>query len=149
MQHQALLNTCQQLASKATLGMSKILRRSLIPPINGTGIISKLNLTVTATKTGVLIESHFPDYAYFVEHGRKPGKQPPISSLTAWCARHGMRGKEYPLARSIGKHGTTGKHFLTPLQRMVDMLRKTIPSAVIKDMNPKGWITGIPREINI
>lgn len=145
----ALYNTCVNLARKATIGMDTILKRTLIPPINGSGIISKTNLTVTATPTGVTIESHFPDYAYFVEHGRRAGKQPPIRSLTAWCRLHGMAGREFALAKSIAKHGTRGKHFLTPLDRMVEMLRRTIPSAVITDMSPKGWFTGIPKTIDM
>ncbi len=149
MKQSALLKTCQSLAKKATIGMTDILRRRLIPPINSTGIISHLNLTVIPTANGCVIESHFPNYAYFVEHGRRPGKQPPISSLTAWCARHGMSGFEYPLARKIAKYGTQGKHFLTPLNRMVDMLVKTMPRAVITDMNPHGWLTGIPKTVSI
>lgn len=149
MNRTALYNTCLNLARKATLGMNTILKRTLIPPINSTGIISKTNLTVTATPTGVIVESHFPDYAYFVEHGRRAGKQPPVKSLTDWCRRHGMAGKEYALARNIGRYGTKGKHFLTPLDRMVEMLRKTIPSAVITDMSPRGWFTGIPKTIDM
>lgn len=149
MNRTALINTCQRLAQKATLGMNTILKRTLIPPINATGVISQTGITVTPTPTGVIVQSHLPSYAIFTDRGRRAGKRPPVSSLTAWCRRHGMAGKEYALATSIAKHGTVGNHFTTPLRRMVEMLRKTIPSAVITDLNHKSWTSNIPKEIDL
>lgn len=149
MNHTALINTCQRLAQKATLGMNTILRRTLIPPINSTGVISKTGITVTPTPTGVIVESHLPSYAIFTDRGRRAGKRPPVKSLTDWCRRHGMAGKEYAVATNIAKHGTVGKHFTTPLQRMVEMLRKTIPSAIITDLSHRTWTSDIPKTIDM
>lgn len=146
----ALINTCQQLARKATAGENAILRRTLIKPINATGIISKTNITVTPTATGCIIESHLPDYAMFVNYGRRAGKRPPIRSLTDWCRRHGMAGKEWAVATNIAKHGTKGKYFVTPLKRMVGMLVATLPKAVITDiLTPKGFTSDLPKTIDL
>lgn len=146
----ALIKTCRALANKATLGMNTILRRTLIKPINATGIISKTNITVTPTATGCIIESHLPDYAMFVNYGRRAGKRPPIRSLTDWCRRHGMAGKEWAVATNIGKRGTKGKYFVTPLKRMVGLLLATLPKAVITDLiHPKGFTSDLPKTIDL
>ena len=133
----AILNTCQQLAKKATEGMRRLLAKSLYAPINQNGIYNKTNLDVVGNGKQITITSNFPDYAYWVEHGRRPGKQPPAANLKDWCQRHlrGYKpGMEFAVARHIGKYGTKGKHFMTPLNRMVEMLRKAIPATVRVDI---------------
>ena len=136
--YDAILNTCQQLAKKATEGMRRILAKTLYAPINQNGIYNKTNLDVTGNGKVITIKSNFPPYAYWVEHGRRPGKQPPAANLKEWCQRH-LRsykpGMEFAVARNIGKKGTVGKHFMTPLDRMLEMLRKAIPATVRIDIN--------------
>lgn len=135
--YKAILNTCQQLAKKATEGMRRILAKTLYAPINQNGIYNKTNIDVTGDGKVITIKTNFPDYTYWVEHGRRPGKQPPAKNLKEWCQRHlrGYKpGMEFAVAKKIGERGTKGKHFMTPLDRMVEMLRKAIPASVRVDI---------------
>jgi hypothetical protein len=52
------------------------------------------------------------DYGYFVEYGRKPGKQPPIAAVEGWARRHGI--SPFLVARAIGRKGTKAKPFMAP-----------------------------------
>lgn len=45
-------------------------------------------------------------YAQYVELGRKPGKQPPLTAIQNWCKYKGINIKyAFPIARSIGQRG--------------------------------------------
>lgn len=123
-----LYNTCQALSQKATKGMNQILSKNLIPPINPTGIISKTGIEVSKSNDNIItIETHFPPYAWFVEHGRKAGTPPPIEPIRKWCELHNLpEGVEWGVRRNIGKRGTKGKNFMLPLTRMLEMLQKTL-----------------------
>lgn len=122
-----LYNSCLLMSRKATLGMNNILRKKLIPPINLGGIMSKTAISVTKTDKIITIETHFPDYAYFVEYGRRRGKRPPIEPIREWCFLHNLpSGVEWHIQRKIGEKGTKGKHFLLPLRRMMEMVGKTM-----------------------
>lgn len=130
-----LYNSCVQMSRKATKGMDAILRRRLIPPISPSGIIGSTGLTVTKSGSVVTIETHFPDYAYFVEYGRKAGKKPPIKPIRDWCYVHNIPvGAAYAIAKNIGKYGTDGIHFIEPLQRMLEMLAKTMRQTAVVEM---------------
>lgn len=135
-----LYNSCLSLSRKATQGMRTILKRKLIPPTNPRGILSRLELKSKKDKTNqvITLETDFPPYTPYVDEGRKRGKMPPYdktSSLYEWCRRHtySKNGKTYTteqsaflVARKIAKKGTEGKHFLTPINRMVGMLSKAV-----------------------
>ncbi len=51
-------------------------------------------------------------YWYYLVHGRKPGKQPPIDSILGWLQKKGItsdipeRSLAFLIARKIGKLGT-------------------------------------------
>ena len=51
-------------------------------------------------------------YAYWVEHGRRPGKQPPVQAVSGWARRHGI--DPFLLARAIGRRGTRAQPFVLP-----------------------------------
>jgi HK97 gp10 family phage protein len=51
-------------------------------------------------------------YAYWVEHGRAAGRQPPIGAISGWASRHGI--SPFVLARAIGRRGTRPQPFLAP-----------------------------------
>jgi hypothetical protein len=51
-------------------------------------------------------------HMYWVEHGRKPGKRPPIRALEGWARRHGIPAAAVAIA--IGRHGTRPRPFLAP-----------------------------------
>lgn len=53
------------------------------------------------------------EYWYYLVHGRKPGKQPPIESIQGWLQKKGIvpvdipqRSLAFLIARKIGKLGT-------------------------------------------
>lgn len=139
--YDALLNTCQQLAKKAAEGMKRILSKTLYKPINKAGIYSKTDLDVNGDGKVITIKTHLPNYAYWVEHGRRPGRAPNPANLKDWCLRHmkhpseaGAKSFSYALAKKIAKRGTEGKHFLTPIDRMLEMLRRVVPTTATKEI---------------
>jgi len=58
-------------------------------------------------------------YASIIEHGRRPGKFPPISMIEKWAQRRlGLTPKEakaaaFPIARAIAKRGLVGRKVMT------------------------------------
>lgn len=143
--------TVETLCRQTTESMQRILSGSLIKPINRSGIISKLGLKVNYTSDHVIIETQFPDYAAYVDNGRRPGKRPPVQSLLSWCNSHlgspktkedAKRSREqrvknfaFLLARKIGRKGIVGKHFTTPLNRMIEMLSRAIKTDIVNEIN--------------
>lgn len=92
---------------------------------------SKLANTVKAEvkveETVISVELTLQDYWYYVEHGRKAGKMPPISNIEEWIKvkpivprPFGKSQKQIPsprslaylIARKIGREGTKGTHSL-------------------------------------
>lgn len=92
---------------------------------------SKLADTVTAevkvAETVISVELTLQDYWYYVDHGRKAGKMPPLNAIEKWVKvkpitprPFGKSGKQIPsprqvaflIARKIGKEGTKGTHDL-------------------------------------
>jgi hypothetical protein len=51
-------------------------------------------------------------YGYWVEYGRRAGRQPPIGAISGWARRHGAN--PFVLARAIGRHGTRKQPFVQP-----------------------------------
>jgi hypothetical protein len=122
-----LYNSCVAMSQKASKGMRQILQKNLIPQPNPNGIINKTDITVTKSGAIITLETHFPDYAYFVEYGRAKGKRPPIEPIRKWCYLHNLpEGVEWHVQKRIGERGTKGKHFLEPLKRMLEMVSKTL-----------------------
>lgn len=127
--------TVESLCSKATMGMRQVLSRTLVPPISRNGIMSHLGFLIAKRTDRITFETQLPDYAVYVDRGRRPGKQPPVKSLVAWCVQHGMRGAEFAIARNIGKHGIRPTNFTTPLQRMLSLLNGALKQSIAVDVN--------------
>lgn len=121
-----LEKTIRALADKATQGMNSLLSKSLIPPIDPSGIISKTNLIVNRMGTVITISTQFPDYAYWVEHGRRPGKMPPEKPIADWVQKHNISPDAvFPIRKKIAEEGTSPRPFTEPLRRMIEMITKT------------------------
>lgn len=133
MDPKALKNTITAICNRVSRSMENLLKRSLARPTNPTGILSHLGFKQTYTPTNILIESQLPDYAYWVDKGRGPGKQPPIKNLVEWCNRHSMKGAEWALAKKIARDGTKPHPFLTPLQNMTTMLKQALPKIIVTE----------------
>jgi phage gpG-like protein len=71
------------------------------------------------------------NYAVWVEHGRKPGKRPPVDALRGWARRHGWN--PYALAFVIGKFGTKkrrGKRGRFFMKAATEKVRAKLPHFV-------------------
>lgn len=61
-----------------------------------------------------------PDYAVYVDKGRKAGKMPPVKAIMKWMRDKGIRSKSgirtidiaYVIARSIGERGIKPRPFI-------------------------------------
>lgn len=51
-------------------------------------------------------------YGFWVERGRRPGRQPPIAAIAGWARRHGV--SPFVVARAIGRRGTRPQPFVEP-----------------------------------
>lgn len=51
-------------------------------------------------------------YGYWVEHGRRPGRAPPIGAISGWARRHGVH--PFVVARAIARRGTRPQPFAAP-----------------------------------
>lgn len=81
------------------------------------------------------LELIMPDYAVFVEYGRKPGKQPPLNAIYKWCESKGIpTGAAYPIARKIGKEGMEPKPFLHSIDDEKGDLLKDIAKLLVNNI---------------
>jgi hypothetical protein len=96
---------------------------------------SRLVRDIRAVPVGDSVEVFMPNYAIYVEKGRKPGvKAPPVSVIVSWIKRKKipLRGGRinavaYAIARSIGRWGIKAKPFI---ERSADELFDSEPFAI-------------------
>lgn len=87
-------------------------------------------------------------YWYYVEYGRRPGKQPPIDAMEAWINKTGMvpypdengktpsvRSLAFLIARKIGREGTKGKGIIHDIvernqAKWIDRIRRAASADV-------------------
>lgn len=87
-------------------------------------LINSLRYTITYNGTDLDLEFEMVDYGIFVDQGRKPGKQPPLSAIKPWLAIRGIPEKyAFPIARNIGKRGIKATPFF---QSTVDKTEATL-----------------------
>lgn len=88
-------------------------------------IYKKLKLVLKKTSNGFILETGLPDYAIFVDKGRKPGKQPPLKDIREWCRKKGINeNAAFPIAREIGRRGIPPTNFLKPLNSFRDLIKE-------------------------
>lgn len=88
----------------AQQGAEEIIRRA------EEGLNKRLPSGITARIVGVGEIRITPAKAYWMQHGRGAGKQPPLDDIAQWCRdRHIPSEAAYPIARKIGREGTRGK----------------------------------------
>lgn len=122
-----LEKTVRTLAVKATASMQNILSRTLAKPIDTGGIFSKCGLTVTRNGETITVETDLPDYAYWTDKGRRAGKMPPEKPIKDWVKKHNIsEAAVFPIRRKIAEKGTKATNFTTPLQRMIEMIQKSV-----------------------
>lgn len=141
-----LYNSCVLMSRKATKGMNALIEKHYKNPKrrnkkfktlspNPNGIISKTDIEVTKSGSVIELKTHFPEYAWFANYGRNAGKPSPVQPIRDWCYVHNIPvGAAYAIAKNIGKYGTDGMHFIEPLQRMLEMLTKTMRQTAVVEM---------------
>lgn len=80
------------------------------------------------------------DYSYYVEHGRRPGRMPPIAPIELWVRRvlgigqPQSRQVAFLVARAIGRRGTKGAHMaekgVAAVRGIVEADFRSIPARV-------------------
>lgn len=115
---------------------------------------SKLADTVRAEvkveETVISVELTLQDYWYYVDHGRKAGKMPPISKIEEWIKvkpiiprPFGKSQKQLPsprslaylIARKIGREGTKGTHDLRNASDMTyNTFKARLEQAIAEDV---------------
>lgn len=95
----------------------------------------KDNIDTKVDETGITVV--MPDYAFFVDAGRRPGKQPPFQVIEKWCAAKGIDTKfAYPIARNIGERGIEARPFIQKSlnidyeEKVIDFLEKKIKKLI-------------------
>lgn len=141
-----LYNSCVLMSRKATKGMNSLIEKHYKNPKrknndfptlkpNPNGIISKTDIEVTKTATTITLKTHFPSYAWFANYGREAGKPSPIQPIRDWCYVHNIpQSAAYGIAKNIGVYGTDGMHFIEPLERMLEMITKTMRQVAVVEM---------------
>ena len=90
-------------------------------------LIRSFGYKVVTTLKDISVEIDFDDYGEFVDEGRKPGKQPPVSAIAKWCQVKGIpTSAAFPIAKAIGKKGIKGIHFTKFYNKNVKKLSKKL-----------------------
>lgn len=89
-----------------------------------------------------------PEYWKYVEYGRAPGKQPPVSAISNWITIKRIvplaynnkiptqKSLAFVIARSIGRKGTKGRHFLSStLDEFESEFKEKIETAITTDIS--------------
>ena len=100
-------------------------------------LINSLNYTITYNGLDLDIDFNMPDYGNFVDKGRGPGKQPPISAIKPWLQIKGIPEKfAFPIARNIGKRGIKATPFFgTTIDSKIGELTNELTIAYTKDLD--------------
>ena len=70
---------------------------------------NSISYEIVNTKEGMVVQFAMPDYAVFVNDGRRAGaKPPPVAPIKQWIKDKNIglpEGAAYPIAKSIGEKG--------------------------------------------
>lgn len=77
-------------------------------------------------------------YAEAVIEGRGPGKQPPFQAIYDWVRVKGLGGEDpraaaFLIARAIGRRGTEGRDFITPVGRWIEERLPVLAETIMRD----------------
>lgn len=81
-----------------------------------------------------------PDYAVFIDRGRKAGSTPPpVSAIQAWMKRKGIAegnlSVAYAIAKSIGQKGIQPRPFLNRLETDANAVVVAFLSSILSRVN--------------
>lgn len=102
------------------------------PPIASGNLIKNIDVNFVTTGDDFALVVEMPDYYFYVDKGRRPGRFPPLAAIDKWTiqkripAIRDARGRfverktlVYLMARSIAVYGTMGTEFI---QKTIDKL---------------------------
>lgn len=106
---------------------------------------------VITDDTALYVAIALADYWKWVEKGRGPGKQPPLTKIEDWIERTGLavstdadgrsisvRSLAFLIARKIGREGTEGKHIISDITaRNAETWAARIKVAAADDVNTR------------
>lgn len=112
--------------------MKSILARNKMGRSN---IYKQIKLKILRKNGSFEVTTQLPMYAIYVDKGRRPGKQPPLNIIKAWCKRKVIsQGAAFPIARKIGKKGLPATNFMDPLRQLKELINelknKTIEASI-------------------
>lgn len=151
----AILNSVTLLTQKATAGMVGIMNKSFASPVNQSGIISRTGFKISESGNIITVETQFPDYAYWANAGRGTGKMPPTAPIFDWVKKHNI-GEDavWPIRKKMADEGSKRRRennpvgFTTPLQRMLELMNKTLNvlsvEYITNDLYP--WAKSLEKE---
>lgn len=120
--NKSLLKVITKWAKKTETEMKKILSKN---KKGSSRIYKQLKLVVKEKDSQITISSNLPSYSIFVDKGRKPGKQPPLKSIEAWCKSKNIdKSAAYPIARKIGKTGIKPTNFMDPFRKFETLIKE-------------------------
>lgn len=82
--------------------------------------MTRAKIQVASFQQGLVSEVYVAqESAIFIEKGTGPAVgnppfMPPSDALAGWCKRHGLAGKEFIIARAIGRRGLKPRPFFYP-----------------------------------
>jgi len=138
MREEDLINTRLVLESygEQTLNTMRNVLISSKKDATGT-LIQSLGYTIDYNGDSLDIEFSMVDYGQFVDKGRRPGKQPPISAISNWARIKGIsQNAVYPIARKIGRIGIAPTPFFgTSIEAGKEQLLKDLERAMTQDID--------------
>lgn len=83
-----------------------------VAPMGATGILrQRIRIKSDRKNLSAEVRAKAP-HAHIVTKGRSAGKMPKPEALREWAALVGLAGKEFAIARAIGRRGTRGVPFM-------------------------------------
>lgn len=114
----------------------------------GTELSNNITFTLNIDRDSYEITFEAPDYWKYVNSGRRPGKQPPLSVISNWITKKRItprldrkiptiqKSLAFLIARKIGKEGTKGNHFLDLTTEEAEReFESRITEAISKDIS--------------
>lgn len=92
--------------------------------LDGSNLAKRTEIDVRPSTEGLTVSVTAPDYIFYVDKGRRPGKKPPVKDILAWIkdknipTSGGITQEQlaFAISNSISRDGVRGKDFLDRLR---------------------------------
>lgn len=95
---------------------------------------------VTTKGNNFSVETKLPDYAIYVDKGRRPGKRPPLRAIVQWMKEKKINkpiGFAYYVQKKIGEEGIPATNFTRPmkdLNALIVEMKKEFSKIVLEEV---------------